>query len=292
MKVELFFLGTSAGIPSVERSMPCIAIRYNGEVILWDAGECCQRRLMEEKVGYGSISSIFISHLHLDHFLGVFGLIETLRMTTDKEELKIFAPKGFEDLLFNKWDFLKIEELKVGKVYEGRGFSISAFPVNHEGEAFGFIFTEKDKRKFYAEKAKALGIEGPMFSEIEKKGKLEVNGRVVRLEEISYIKPGRKVAYTGDTRYEEGIVKYIKEVDVLIHDATFDESLQEEAMERGHSTVRDAALIAKKAKVKTLVLTHISSRYKEDHIHMLLEQAKKYFKGNIIVAYDGFKLEI
>lgn len=295
MSIEIYFLGTSSGLPSVERGMPSIALRKNGKVYLFDAGENCQRQLMKHKTGYGSIEAIFISHLHLDHFLGIFGLIETLRMTTEKKysELKIFAPKGFEKLLFNNWKFLKIKELKQGVIYKEQDLEVKCFKVKHIGDSYGFVFEEGKRRKFNAEKAHKLGIKGELFSKIQEKKSIALNGKRIKLSEVSNEINGKKIVYTGDTAYSENTVKFAKNADVLIHEATFGEENTEKAVERNHSTVKDAATIAKKANVKTLVLTHISARYKDEKdIQMLVEQAKKYFSGKIIIAYDGMKLEI
>lgn len=293
-KFDVFFLGTSAGIPSVDRNMPSIAIKWNGKVYLFDAGEGCQKQLMKYKVGYGSIENIFITHLHLDHFLGYFGLVETLRMTTDKEYsgLNVYAPKGFSSLLFNNWEFVKINKIRQGPLYEGNEISITAFRTKHVGLSFGFVILEKDKVKFDAKKAKKLGIVGKMFSSLEKKGEIKVNNKIVKLEEVSRIVSGRKIVYTGDTAYSENTVEYSKNADLLIHECTFDEDMQEHAKKTNHSTVIDAAKVAAKAKVKTLVLTHISARYKEEDLEKFVLNAKKYFKGKIVVAHDGMKMEL
>ncbi len=292
MRFELFFLGTSAGIPSKQRNMPCIALRFDGNVLLFDVGECCQKQLMKYKVGYGSIRNIFITHLHLDHFLGVFGLIETLRMTTDApyEELNIYAPKGFSELLINKWDFVKIHKIKQKEIKRFRDVRVSAFRTKHKVRSYGFVIEEEDRIKFDREKAESLGIKGRMFREIEKKGELTLEGRKIYLDEISRRVKGRKIVYTGDTMYSENTVKFSKGADILIHESTFREDKEKEAKEASHSTVRDAALVAQKAEVKKLVLNHISARYKETK--ELEEEAKKYFKGEVIVAYDGLYLSI
>ena len=292
--MELFFLGTSAGIPSKERNMPCIAFRHNGIVILFDVGECCQKQLIKYKIGFGKIRHVFISHLHLDHFLGVFGLIETLRLCTNvsEETFNIYSPNDFRKLLFNKWPFIKCHRLKNNLTFQFNGFSVKAFRVKHEQEAFGFVIKEDDKIKFYEEKAKELGIKGEMFKVLLEKGKIEVNGKKIKLEDVSYIKKGRKIVYTGDTAFSENIVKESINANVLIHEATFDETMEEDAKKKLHSTVKDAAITAEKANVKTLILTHISARYKKEDEEMLINQAKKYYNGNVIIAYDGMKYEV
>ncbi len=294
MRFEIFFLGTSAGIPSKDRNMPCIAIRVDGNVYLFDSGECCQKQLIKYKVGYGSIRNIFISHLHLDHFLGIYGLIETLRMTTDVkyEKLNIFAPKGFSSLLINNWEFLNIKKIRQGKLLRVKDVEISAFKVKHNKNSYGFVIEEDERIKFNAEKAKKLGVKGRMFKLIEEKGEIKIGERKIKLNEISKKIKGRKIVYTGDTAYCKNTIKFAENADILIHEATFREELEEEARKTGHSTTKDAALIAKEAGVKTLILTHISARYKEEEAEEIKKEAEKYFKGRIIIAYDGLKVQI
>ncbi len=292
--LELFFLGTSAGSPSVERGMPCIALRWKGRVLLWDVGECCQRELMKAKVGYGSVEHIFISHLHMDHFLGIYGLIETLRMVAGKEALWIHAPEGMEELLINRWPFLRVGKLKPSYAVDVGEAVVRAVPVRHpveRGRAFGFVFEERERRKFYAEKAHALGIRGRLFREIEEKGFVEVGGKRVDLDEVSYLKKGRKVAYSGDARYSPAFVKAAEGADVMIHDATFHSSLEKEAKERGHATAADAGKAAAEAGAKKLILTHISARYRGKE-ELLIEDAAQYFEGPIEVAYDGMVVRL
>ena len=294
MRFEIFFLGTSAGIPSKNRNMPCIAIRFDGYVYLFDVGECCQKQLIKYKVGYGSIRNIFITHTHMDHFLGVYGLIETLRMTTDIkfEELNIHAPKGFSELLLNRWDFINVEKIRQGTIKRIKDVEIKAFKTKHNGRSYGFVVEEKERIKFDVKKAEYFGIKGKMFRRIEEKGELIIKGRKIKLEEISKKIKGRKIVYTGDTAYCENTIRFAKDSDILIHEATFEEALEEEARKTAHSTTKDAAIIAEKANVKTLVLTHISARYKEEDEEKLKKEAEKYFSGKVVVAKDGLKIEI
>jgi len=278
-------------VPTVERSLPCIALRWRGKVILWDVGECCQRELMKEKIGYGSIEHIFISHLHLDHFLGMYGLIETLRLVAGKDSLHIHGPKGLEDLLINRWPFLRLHTLGEGYRVPLEGAEVRAFPVRHGQEAYGFVFEELPKRKFLKEKAHSLGIKGRLFRELEEKGLVEVGGRVVELEEVSYLQRGVKVVYSGDTRYSPRLVEEARGADVLIHEATFHSSMEGEARRRGHSTAEEAGRAAEEAGVGMLVLTHISPRYKGREGE-LVEDARRHFKGPVVVAHDGLRLTL
>ncbi len=293
--LKLTFLGTSAAVPSANRAMPSIALKYD-KLFLWDCGEGAQREMMRRGVGYGGVEAIFITHLHLDHVMGVFGLIETVRMNTEREKITIFAPRGFERMLAGisptmGWEpsFLDIREMHEGELYRGKDYSISAFRVKHQKRvAYGLVFQEEDKNKFHEAKAKKLGLKGKMFTEIQKKGSLEVGKKKIKLEDVSWIRPGIKVVYAGDCCYDEQTAKVAKEADLLIHEATFGEDLKEEALMRGHSTAREAAEIAKKAKVGELVLTHIGARYRGPELEA---EAKKIFK-NTVCAQDGMVIEL
>lgn len=287
--IKITFLGTSASVPTVDRGMSAIALKAK-ELYLWDCGEGTQRQMMKYRVGFGSIKAIFISHLHLDHFIGVFGLIETLRLSSSfTQPLQIFAPRGFSELLFNRWDFLDIREIKSGLLLEDSEGSISAFRVKHAGESFGFVYKEHDQIKFYKEKAHALGLQGTLFREIKEKGYVIIGRKRIDLEEVSWVRPGRKIVYTGDCLPSQHIVEVAKGADLLIHDGTFSSEFEKEAEERNHSTAAQAAEIAKKAGVKKLVLTHISGRYKDTTA--LLKEAQAIFPETII-AEDGLQLEI
>lgn len=285
--LRITFLGTSGAAPTVDRGMPAISIKYESELMLWDCGEGTQRQLMKYKVGYGSIDHIFISHPHLDHYLGLFGLLETLKLSSPSPRpLNIFVPKSLD---LEGYKFVKLSKLRNGPIYLGKNFTVSAFPVKHVRNSFGFIFQENDRLKFYEEKAHSLGLQGKLFKEIQKKGKVKTEKGEIKLEDVSWKNPGKKIVYSGDCLPDDNLIEAARDADVLIHEATFDSSKKEDAIERMHSTVVDAATIAKKAKVKQLVLTHISPRYSNSTI--LLEQAKEIFQQTKI-AEDGMYLDL
>lgn len=294
LKVD--FLGTGGAVPSIKRAMPAIALHWD-KLFLWDCGEGTQREMMRRGVGYGSVEAIFITHLHLDHFLGVFGLIETIRMNTQRESLQLFAPRGLarviEDMspsFMRRPDFIRFEEMREGELYRGKDYSISAFRVEHGGNAFGLVFQEDNKRKFWEKKAKGMGLKGPMFREIQKKGFVEVGGKKIKLDDVSWERKGIKVVYSGDTQPAESVVKAAEGADLLMHDATFGEGMGDEAEGRYHTTAAGAARIAKRAGAKRLVLTHISCRY-ADAEKELLSEARAIFK-NTELAKDGMEIEV
>ncbi|MFH0884275.1 MAG: ribonuclease Z [Candidatus Micrarchaeota archaeon] len=285
--LRVTFLGTSGSTPTIERGMPGLAIKYESELMLWDCGEGTQRQLMRYKVGYGSIDSIFISHPHLDHYLGLYGLLETLKLSSPSPRpLRLFLPRGVD---VEGYPFAKTEKIKSGELYRGRGFSISAFAVKHCRGSHGFVFEEEERVKFHEEKAHSLGLKGKLFREIQQKGRVKTEKGEIRLEDITWKRKGRKIVYTGDCGPDDNTIEAAKGADLLIHEATFDSSKDAEAKERLHSTAEDAAKIAKNAGASRLVLTHISPRYSDTAL--LLEQAQAIFPKTEI-ALDGLAIDI
>ena len=280
---EVTLLGTSSGAPTVERSLPSIAVRREGDVFLLDCGEGTQRQMMRFGISYMRVKAIFITHLHLDHFLGAFGLIETMGLNGRTEKLSIYGPAGSK-AVFGRKSFVEITEID-GKFSADFGaFSVSAFPVSHTNGALGFALQEKEKIRFHEEKAKSLGLRGPMFTEIMRKGELVVGKKKIRLQDVTYRQPGKKLVYSGDTAPCAATAKAAKGADLLIHEATFASDRVEEAKEAKLSTAAGAAQIAKKAGAKRLLLTHISGRYRDTS--PLLDEAKKIFPETQM-AQDG-----
>jgi ribonuclease Z len=267
--------------------MPAVAIKYERELLLWDCGEGTQRQLMKYKVGFGSIDAIFITHPHLDHYLGMYGLLETLNMSSPSpKQVRLFLPRKLDA---SRYDFAQRSNMRKGTLYKGNGFSVSAFPVKHCTGSYGLIFQEDDQLKFDEKKAHSLGMRGRQFTQIQKSGKVKTQKGTVSLEEVTWIKVGRKVVYSGDGIPDENTLEAAADADLLIHEGTFDSSMKDEAAERLHSTVADAARIAKEAKVKQLVITHISPRYADPLI--LEREARKIFKGASI-AKDGMSIDL
>ncbi len=285
---EITMLGTSCAVPTIQRNLSSIAVRRDGDVFLLDCGEGTQRQMMKFGVSYMKVKAIFITHLHLDHFLGAFGLVETMALNGRKEKLTIYGPAGTKATFGKQKEFVEIIEID-GKLEADFGeFAASSFKVKHSRDSFGFVFEEKEKRRFHEEKAKSLGIKGPMFTKIMNEGKLKIGSKTVKLADVTYASHGRKIAYTGDTAPCEQTARAAKGADLLIHEATFAQEKADEAAEASHSTAAQAAEIAKKAGVKKLLLTHLSGRYRDAGV--LLSEAKAIFE-NTLVAEDGMRLE-
>ncbi len=302
MQLKITFLGTSGTVPSVNRNPSAILIQYGGERILFDCGEGTQRQMMIARTGFSGLNSVFITHMHTDHFIGVFGLLETLSLNERKDKLTFYVPAEkakFLATLFRMFGYhnlsfpVEVVGLKDGDEVNFGRFKIVAFKTEHTTPSLGYALIERDRPgKFDRAKAEALGIPpGPLYAKLVRGESIEINGRVITPDMVvGPPRPGRKIVYTGDTRPCERIVEIAKDADVLIHDASFTSDLQEWAEQTKHSTAREAAEIAKKAGVRQLILTHISARYSKDATP-LLEEAKQIFE-NVMVAEDFMTIEV
>ena len=279
---KLTVLGSSASLPSPRHRPSCFALTCGG-VYLLDACEGVQTQLMRYRVGYGKLKAIFISHLHADHFLGVPGLVQTLNMGGRTEPLFLFGPRGTRKLfeeLFSIRQFqpnfpIITRDCIEGECHREKLFTVSCFPVEHGCPAIGFVIEEPEKTRFHEAKAKKLGIKGRLFTELSEKGSVKVGRKTVKLKDVSYCQPGKKIVYTGDTKPCKAVVDAAKGADLLIHDSAFSHEDRTLAAEKKHSTAKQAAEDARKAKVKKLLLTHFSNRY--DDRTKLLEEARVVF---------------
>ena len=301
MQLYVIFLGTGGSWPTVKRNVSAIAIKRGGEILLFDCGEGTQRQIQRSSLSYMQIKSIFITHFHGDHFLGLPGLIQTMQLNDRKESLAIYGPKGTSrivETIKNLGYFKPAYEITGHDVDEGdeirfEGYSVKPFRVRHNVPALGYVL-EEDMRpgRFNKKRALELGIpEGPLFGKLQRGESIKLrDGRVITPDMVlGPPRPGRKIVYSGDTRPCENVTKFAENADLLIHDSTFLSDLEDVATEYGHSTARQAAEIARKAKVKKLVLTHISPRYMRDSD--IEREAKEIFE-NSMVAKDFMKLEV
>jgi ribonuclease Z len=240
--------------------------------------------------------------MHGDHVMGLPGLLQTMALLGREKKLDIYGPPKIKEFLegigetvqFVLTFQVEIHEIKrAGIVCQEPEYAVRAVRSRHVITSFAYAYIEKSRPgTFYPERAKALGVsEGPLWSKLQKGKEIELpNGKRVRPEDImGQPRLGRKIVYTGDTRPFKGLRKFAEEADMLIHDSTLGDELAARAETYGHSTVDQAAESAKEARVKMLVLTHISQRYEDTS--KWLEQARKIFK-NTVVAEDFTRIEI
>jgi ribonuclease Z len=300
--MRIIFLGTAGSIPTPKRSLPAILIQRKGEQIMFDCGEAVQRQMIKARAGFHKKMKVFITHMHGDHVLGLPGLLQTMSLLDRGKKLDIYGPQGIKRFLEDIRETVQFvltfpieihEILETGTVCEEEEYIIQAVWANHVIPNVAYALVEKPRPgRFYPEKAKVLGVpEGPLWSKLQHGHKVKLSdGRIIKPEDVTGpVRTGRKIVYTGDTRPFRGFVKFAANADLLIHDATLNDELSERAEEDGHSTPAQAAINAKRAKVKRLVLTHISARYEDTN--PLLKKARKIFK-NTEVAEDFMQIEI
>jgi ribonuclease Z len=269
---------------------------------MFDCGEGAQRQMLMAKASFNKKMKIFVTHMHGDHVMGLPGLLQTMALMNRERKLDIYGPPGIKDFLegirktvqFVLTFPVEIHEIKkAGIVCDEEEYSIDAVPSKHVIPSYAYAYVEKPRPgKFYPEKARALGVpKGSLWSKLQSGQEVKLpNGHVVKSEDVmGPPRQGRKIVYTGDTRPFRLLRKFAAGADLLIHDSTLSEDLAERAKEYGHSTPDEAAKSAKTAKVKKLILTHISQRYEDTSIW--LKQAKKIFK-NTAVAEDFMQIEI
>jgi ribonuclease Z len=299
--LKLLFLGTSAARPTVERSVSALAVVREGETLLFECGEGTQRQMMRYGVSFG-LSEVFFTHFHADHFLGVIGLVRTLGLQGRTDPMRFYGPKGARRLLgaalglgVERVPFeVEITELEPEAALHREGYEVLTFAADHGGSALGYVLVEKDRLgKFDPAKAKELGVpEGPLWGRLQRAEAVTLDdGRVVEPGAIvGAPRPGRKVVYSGDTRPCKATIEAAIGADVLIHEATFSLEEAERAKETDHSTAHEAAEVARMAKARRLVLTHLSARYSRD-AGPLLDEARAVFPETVI-AKDGMEIEV
>ncbi|AIY90494.1 ribonuclease Z [Geoglobus acetivorans] len=298
MDFKITFLGTSGTVPTPERNTSSIFVQFGGERFLFDCGEGTQRQMMIAKTGF-SISSVFITHMHTDHFIGLFGLIESMSLNGREKPLYIYCPepdflrKLFREFGYDNLDFrIVVTGLKDGDVVRFGDFRVVAFKTDHIVSSVGYAVIEDSFLRFSPEKARELGIPpGPLYKKLASGETVFFQGKMISPEMVTDgIVRGRKIVYTGDTKPTEKLVEISRDADLLIHDSSFTSELTDWAEYTKHSTALKAAEVAKEAGVRKLILTHISARHTKNTEPLLLE-ARRVFP-NVEIARDFMEIEL
>jgi len=305
--LHVHFLGTSGALPSPQRNPSCILIRRGSETLLFDCGEGAQQQMMRARTGF-TVDAIFITHWHADHFLGVFGLVETLAFTGRTEPLPVYGPPGvgeFVDVVqrigrHTRSFPITAHTLEHGSIVPFNGYTVRAFATLHGIPGLGYLLEEDERPgRFNRDRAIELGVPpGPLFGRLQRGETVRivrggVETEVSPAEVLGEPRPGRKVVYTGDTRpLHESLdtAAMLRDADLLIHDATFDDQERERAREVLHSTAGEAGEAADALGAHMLALVHISSRYTTTTNH--IRDARRQYKGNVILPADLTVLEI
>ena len=298
--MRITFLGTAAARPTVGRNVSSLVVQREGELLMFDCGEGTQRQMMRYGTGF-ALADIFFSHLHADHFLGVIGLLRTMGLQGREEPIRLWTPRGTEELLRQAVDLgvervpfeVTISGLEPGERVAREAYDVVPFRSTHGGRCLGYAIAEHLRLgRFDPARARELGVpEGPLWGKLHHGQAVEVEGRTVGPEAVvGPERPGRTVVYSGDTRPSPRTIEAARGADLLIHEATFGEEEGERAVATGHSTAREAARVAAEAGVHRLVLTHFSPRYADDP-RTLEREAKSVFSP-CSAAFDGMVLEI
>ena len=284
MDLSLFFAGTAGSVPTARRGLPAILLRAGGDRILLDCGEGTQQQLLRS-VGLPELDAIFVTHFHLDHWLGLVGMLKTFDLRARERPLTIFGPPGLHALfaalrpVMGRTGYaLALEELEPHEEVRFDGYAIGAFPVKHRVEAYGYAFVEDDRPgRFDADAARRLGVaEGPDFGRLQRG---ETVGGVTPSQVVGDPRPGRRIVFSGDTAPCQAVEVHAHGADVLVHEATFLADERARARETFHSTAAQAAEIARDAGVRLLALTHLSTRYFPRDIR---DEARAVFADTVV----------
>lgn len=305
MRFEVQILGNTSPFPSKGRLPTCQVLNINERLYLMDCGEGAQIRMNEYRIKRSKIDHIFISHLHGDHYFGLFGLLGSYRVNRRETPLHIYCPKGLDELIALEAKVSLAGDFKFPVHYhftdntksellvQNDDVEIYSIPLTHwEIPTTGFLFREREKpRKMLKEKMKEYKIPYQLIQGIKAGANFTTtDGKIISNEELTAAPPKPKsYAFCSDTTYNETIIPMIKEVDLLYHEATFTYEDAPNAAEKGHSNTIDAATIAKKANVKKLIIGHFSSRYSQ--LEPLAEEARTVFE-NTEVAEEGKTFEL
>jgi ribonuclease Z len=282
--LSLFFAGTAGSVPTPRRGLPALLLRAGGDRILFDCGEGTQQQLLRS-VGLPDLDAIFLTHFHLDHWLGLVGMIKTFDLRARERPLRVHGPPGLRRLfatlrpLIGRTGYaLELVELDRHDDVRFGSYVVSAFPVMHRVEAYGYALVEDDRPgRFDVEAARALGVEpGPDF------------GRLQRGETVDGVRPeqvmgeprrGRRIVVSGDTAPCQAVEALAAGADLLVHEATFLEDERARARDTAHSTARQAAELARDAGVRLLALTHLSTRYFPREVR---DEARAVFERTVV----------
>jgi ribonuclease Z len=293
--MQLVFLGTSSGAPTVRRGLSSVVLVRGGELLLFDTGEGMQRNFIRAGLGMNRKMKIFITHMHADHCIGLLGLLQTMDLQGREKCVDIYGEPRVEEFLrenmriinFRLTFDLTVRKLeKDGVIVRERDYQVSCCEALHSVPSLAYCVEEFDRPGiFNVMEAKRLGIpEGNLYSKLQHGEDITYQGNLIRASHIvGPARRGRKIGISGDTRPTDKLARFFRECDVLVFESTYSHDKLEKAIENGHSTAAEAAMIAKESKVNKLILTHFSARY--DDTSQLVNEAQ-LIHDNVEAAED------
>ncbi|MBC8182833.1 ribonuclease Z [candidate division KSB1 bacterium] len=294
----LHVLGTACLVPTYQRNHNGYFLRWDNEGFLFDPGEGTQRQLIHSGISASQITKIFISHFHGDHCLGLPGVIQRLSLDRVNHSIEVYYPASGQRYFENLRDAsvfhfqIELEERPIyepGIICENKKYQIETKFLDHSIDALGYRIQEHDGFTMIPEKLKAAGLEFEKIRELKTNGKVDVEGKTITLNDVSNPRKGQSFAYILDTRMCQTAVELANDVDMLICESTYLSDREDMAKEYGHLTAKQAGLLAKKAKVGKLVLTHFSQIYPD--ITEFEDEAKNIIP-NVIALKDGDQVQL
>jgi len=299
--LALTILGNNSAVPAFDRHPTSQVVTMDGDLFLVDCGEGTQIQMIKYKIRRSKISHIFISHLHGDHYFGLIGLINSFGLLNHLQDLHIYAPSPLQEII--EWQLKVANTTLPYKLYfhtldkeetlaDEEKFTVKCFRTNHRIECYGFSFHQKKgRRKLNPDKAKEYEIPVAFYDKL-KDGEdyTTQGGELIKNDWVTEEgAPGKTYVYCADTKYDESIIPHIQDADLIYHETTYLDALQQRASDRFHSTTKQAALIAKKANVQKLLIGHFSSKY--DTLEEFETEAREVFL-NTELALEGVTYKV
>ena len=293
--MKIVFLGTSAAIPTEKRCLSSIVVKRGGELLIFDAGEGMQKNFLQAKLGINKKMKIFITHMHIDHCLGLIGFFQTMSLLGRTKKIDIYGEPRLREFIHENFRIINIGlafEIvihvidKEGVIASEDDYQISCCKADHSIPAYSFCITEDPRPGvFNVEKASKLSIpEGDLYRRLQHGEDILVDGKLIKSNEVvGPNRKGRKIGISGDTRPSPELRDFFNSCDILIFESTYNHDYQTKAIETFHSTSTEAALLAKESHCNKLILTHFSSRY--DDPNLLLDEARTIHR-NVDLAED------
>jgi ribonuclease Z len=303
-EIKIQFLGTSSAVPTKDRGLSCTLVRFDNELIFFDCGEGAQRAAITGSIGFNKPTSIYITHMHGDHVVGLLGLLQTMAMNRRETPLSVYGPKGIVEFVTVNQRLLNFgltytaygKVVRRGVVFDSKksNYRVLAERSHHSTMSYAYLIEEKERPgRFNPKKAISLGVpEGPLWGRLQSGHMVTLPGSRRKVRPKDVLGPARKgarIGISGDTRPTPALAKFFRGCDVIIFDSTYGDQHEANAIQNLHSTAREAATLAKRAKAKHLLLTHFSARYQD--VSELLKEAREVFPQSD-AAYDGMVFKV